>query len=174
MVEFKVLNSSHEDLEDFSLPFAKLLFDAVASGASMGYLADVTLSQLDSYWAKVLADISRDKGRVIYALEENQIVGVVVLAFESNPNAQHRAEVKKFIVRSESQGKGIGRKLLSILEMEAKMAGKSLLILDTETDSVADSLYQRLEWVKLGTMPQHSAAPSGELKPTTFYYKLLS
>ena len=58
--------------------------------------------------------------------------------------------------------------------MEAKMAGKSLLILDTETDSVADSLYQRLEWVKLGTMPQHSAAPSGELKPTTFYYKLLS
>ncbi|MEI8222395.1 MAG: GNAT family N-acetyltransferase [Actinomycetes bacterium] len=173
MIDFHVLNSSHEELEDFSLPFAKLLYEAVQSGASMGYLLETPLSELEAFWSSILSDVSHGNAKIVYAQEERVPIGVVVLAFEKNPNAKHRAEVKKLIVAREKQGLGVGKKLLSLLEMEARMSEKSLLILDTETDSVADSLYQSLQWTRLGEMPSHSASPNGELRPTTFYFKEL-
>jgi GNAT superfamily N-acetyltransferase len=174
MIDFKVLNSSAEDLEDFSLPLAQLLFEAVQEGASMGYLLADTVSLMESFWLGILNSVRNGRAKIIYAEEERSLVGVVVLFFESNPNASHRAEVKKLIVKSEKRGQGIAKKLLSLLEMEARMSGKNLLILDTETDSDADFLYQNLEWHQLGTMPRHSALPNGELRATTFYYKELS
>jgi len=173
MIEFKILNSSHEDLEDFSLPFAKLLHGAVQSGASMGYLLEAPISHLEQFWSKILKDVEHGNSKIVCAIEELEPVGVVVLAFESNPNAPHRAEVKKLIVREDKQGQGIAKKMLELLEMEARMSRRTLLILDTETDSSADYLYQKLGWVMLGTMPNHSASPNGELRPTTFYYKEL-
>ncbi len=174
MIECKVLNSSIEELEDFSLPFAQLLFEAVQEGASMGYLLETPMSQLESFWSKVLSHVAQGSAKIIYALEGREIVGVVVLQNESNPNALHRAKVKKLIVRSDMRGMGIAKKLLAIAEMEARMSGRTLLILDTETQSGADYLYQSQGWIPMGTMPGHSALPNGELRPTTFYYKDLA
>ena len=173
MADFKVLNSSTEDLEDFSLPLAELLMGAVQDGASMGYLLNDSLTLMENFWSGILASVRNGRGKIIYAEEERALIGVVVLSFESNPNAVHRAEVRKLIVKSEKRGQGIAKKLLGLLEMEARMSAKSLLVLDTETDSDADYLYQNLGWTQMGTMPRHSASPNGELKDTTFYYKEL-
>jgi GNAT superfamily N-acetyltransferase len=173
MIEYKVLNSSSEELEDFSFPFAKLLFDAVQEGASMGYLLSTPISAMEEFWSSILRNVSQGSAVVLYAIDDREIVAVVVLQKESNPNAAHRAEVKKLIVRSDKRGQGIARKLLTLIEMEARIAGRSLLILDTETDSDAQYLYEKLGWVRLGVMPNHSALPNGELRPTTYFYKEL-
>lgn len=173
MIDFKVLNDSSEDVEDFSLPFSKLLYDVTQQGASMGYLLETPLALLESFWSGVLSNVSRGSAIVIYAEAEREVVGVVVLQKETNPNASHRAEVKKLIVRNDMRGQGIAKKLLALVEMEARMARRSLLILDTETGSNAQFLYQKLGWIELGTMPNHSALPNGELRPTTYFYKEL-
>ena len=57
--------------------------------------------------------------------------------------------------------------------MEARIGGRTLLLLDTETDSDAEFLYEKMGWTRLGVMPNHSALPSGELRPTTYFYKEL-
>ena len=173
MLEFKVLNSSTEDLEDFSLPLANLLMGAVQGGASMGYLASDPISLMENFWLGILENVRSGKAKIVCAEEDRILVGVVVLSFESNPNAKHRAEVRKLIVDAQKRGQGIAKKLLGLLEMEARMSGKSLLVLDTETHSEADFLYQNLGWTQLGIMPRHAASPNGELKDTTYYYKEL-
>ena len=173
MIEFKILNSSSEDVEDFSFAFSRLLYEATQQGASMGYLLETPISQLENYWAGVLSNVARGSALVVYAEDDSEIIGVVVLQNENNPNARHRAEVKKLIVRSDKRGQGIAKKLLALVEMEARIGGRTLLLLDTETDSDAEFLYEKMGWTRLGVMPNHSALPSGELRPTTYFYKEL-
>ena len=171
MLEFKVLNSSHEELEDFSFPFAKLLHEATQLGASMGFLETTPESVLLSYWENLLREVRCGTAKIIYALSDSRIVGVIAVALEQNPNARHRAELKKLIVAESARGQGIATKLLDLAEMEARLSGRTLLVLDTETDSGADSLYRKLGWVEVGQIPNHSALPNGELRPTTLFYK---
>ena len=109
MIEFKILNSSSEDVEDFSFAFSRLLHEATQQGASMGYLLETPISQLENYWAGVLSNVARGSALVVYAEADSEIIGVVVLHNENNPNARHRAEVKKLIVRSDKRGQGIAR-----------------------------------------------------------------
>lgn len=170
-IEYKVLNTSLEDGEDFSSALARLLYEAVQDGASMGYLLETPVGHLQTFWNDVLAKISKGSGKLVFAIDDRVLVGAVFLSFEENPNASHRAEVKKLLVAKSHRGKGIAKKLLAIVEMEARMSKRTLLILDTETDSPADYLYQTLGWTLLGTMPGHSALPNGELRPTSYYFK---
>jgi len=173
MLDFKVLNSSHEELEDFSLPFAKLLYEATQLGASMGFLQGTPEGAFVNYWERLLQDVGRGTAKIIYAEVESRIVGVVALALEQNPNGVHRGELKKLIVAGSMRGQGVATKLLALAEMEARISNRTLLVLDTESGSPAESLYRRLGWVEVGQIPNHSALPNGELRPTTYFYKEL-
>lgn len=51
---------------------------------------------------------------------------------------------------------------------------KSLLVLDTVTDSDAARLYARLGWTRVGDIPGYACLPSGELSGTTIFYRTLS
>ena len=172
-MDIHVLNSSTEELEEFSFPFAQLLSDAVEQGASVGYLAGTSIETYEEFWEQELREVHYGRAKILYATKENEIVGVVELAFAPKQTAQHRAEVRKLLVRSDMQGQGIASKLMHYLELEARMSGKSLLVLDTEADSDADYLYPKLGWSVTGTVPDYAASPDGELSDCTFYYKQL-
>ncbi len=90
------------------------------------------------------------------------------------PNARHRAEVAKLMVRPSARGQGLGRALLAAVEAYAATEGITLLILDTETGSLAEQVYCGAGWTKVGSVPGYAADPAGSLKPTTFYYKELA
>ena len=87
------------------------------------------------------------------------------------PNARHRAEVAKLMVRPSTRGQGLGRSLLAAAEGAAAEAGVTLLVLDTETGSPAERLYRAAGWTECGSIPDYAGDPAGDLKPTTFYYK---
>ncbi len=166
-----VLGKDSEDSELFIHPFALLLKDGVESGASLGYLAHVSVDSCEEYWESALKDVSHGKGKIIYCEIDGSIVGVVFLAFAEKETAQHRAEVRKLLVRTDMRGRGIGKKLMEILELEARISGKSLLYLDTESGSPADYLYPLLGWNELGIIPKYAASPNGRLADCTFYWK---
>ena len=172
-MEYLVLNSASEDIEDFITPLVDLLQNGIDDGASMGYLESTPRAVLESFWASELAVVRAGKGKLLYARQNRKIVGTVLLAFESMPNGAHRAQVRKLIVHTESRGQGIAKQLLNLLEMEARISGKRLLILDTETESGAEYLYQKLGWEKIGVIPLHSSAPNGVLASTTLFFKQL-
>lgn len=150
-----------------------LLEDAVDGGASVGFLAPLAPSVATRYWRDTLASAGPSLC-VWVAQEHGRVVGAVQLALADRENGRHRAEVQKLLVLASSRRKGIAQQLMAALESHARRAGRTLLILDTQQGSAAESLYQRLGWSKAGEIPDFAAAPDGTLKATALYFKQLS
>ncbi|MGW0600452.1 N-acetyltransferase family protein [Streptomyces sp. NPDC002776] len=146
---------------------ARLLVDAVAGGASVGFLAPLDPAVAEEWW-KARAD---GPFAVWAAVDGGRIVGTVSLAFPDKPNSRHRAELVKLMVHRDARGLGLGRTLLATAEQAAAAAGITLLHLDTETGSPAEHLYRSAGWTRAGVIPDYAADPGGALRPTTLYYK---
>jgi GNAT superfamily N-acetyltransferase len=100
-------------------------------------------------------------------------VGVVQLHPAKLPNGAHRADVAKLLVRRSARGRGVATALMQHLEREALAQGRWLLLLDTETGSAAQALYERSGWRVVGVVQDHAVQPGGQLAPTTFLVKRL-
>lgn len=102
-----------------------------------------------------------------------RVIGTVQLRSETSPNGTHRAEVAKLLVHRDARGRGVARLLLTAAEECARDAGRTLLLLDTQTGSAAEHLYRSAGWTQVGTVPDYAADPAGVLRPTTFFRKTL-
>lgn len=150
---------------------ADLLTDTVAGGASIGFLAPLDRAEAVDWWRERAAAVSRGGLAVWVARAGGRVIGTVSLAFPDKPNSRHRAELVKLMVHRDGRGQGLGRGLLTTAEQAAVAAGITLLHLDTETDSPAETLYRSAGWIRLGAIPDYAAAPTGTLRPTTIFYK---
>jgi len=150
---------------------ADLLVDAVAHGASVNFLAGFQHHEAEAFWRGQVPGIA-DGGRVLLVAEEaGRIVGTVVITFAPQPNAPHRAEIGKMLVHSSLRRRGLGARLLGAAEERARAAGRTLLLLDTETDSAGDALYRRCGWTCFGAVPGHSYRTDGRLASASYFYK---
>jgi GNAT superfamily N-acetyltransferase len=152
---------------------ADLLVDTVESGASIGFLAPLDRAAALGWWRERAAGVAAGRFAVWAALDGDRIVGTVSLAFPDKPNSRHRAELVKLMVHRDARGRGLGRRLLATAEQAAAAAGITLLHLDTETDSLAERLYDAAGWTRIGAIPDYAAAPDGALRPTSIYFKKL-
>lgn len=150
---------------------AELLVDTVDDGASIGFLAPLDRAAAAAWWEERVDAVSAGRLAVWVARAADRVLGTVSLAFPDKPNSRHRAELVKLMVHRDARGQGLGRGLLSTAEHAAATAGITLLHLDTETDSPAESLYRSAGWTRLGAIPDYAATPSGVLRPTTIFYK---
>jgi GNAT superfamily N-acetyltransferase len=82
--------------------------------------------------------------------------------------------VQKLFVMSSHRGQGISSRLLEELERYARSAGRTLLVLDTEQDSLAETVYRRFGWQRAGAIPGFALTPQGKLHATVYYYKSLA
>ncbi|MFI1164342.1 GNAT family N-acetyltransferase [Streptomyces sp. NPDC020801] len=159
-------------LEEGVEELAGLLADAVAGGASVGFLAPLPHAQAVAWWRERATGVAAGRLAVWAAHDrDGRAVGTVSLAFPDRPNSRHRAELVKLMVRGDARGQGLGRRLLITAEEAAAASGIALLHLDTETDSPAERLYGSAGWTRLGAIPGYAADPGGTLRPTTIYYK---
>ena len=150
---------------------APVLIDTVASGASVGWIEPPTPDEAILWWSALFADpdaqtwVARDGGRAL---------GTITLVRAAKRNGPHRAEVIKLMVHRDARGRGIAPALMAALEAHAAANGLTLLVLDTETGSLAESLYARWGWQTVGGIPDYAVAPSGVLGGTTIMYKRLT
>jgi GNAT superfamily N-acetyltransferase len=150
---------------------AGLLLDAVADGASVGFLVDLTRDGAEEWWRTALRD---PRSTTWVACDpDGEVVGCVRLTAAAYPNGRHRAEVSKLLVRHDARGRGVAGALMQALEQHAWSDGRTVLVLDTRTGSLAESLYPRWGWERVGTAPDWAADPDGTLAPTTFFVKRL-
>ncbi|MEV4702709.1 GNAT family N-acetyltransferase [Actinoplanes sp. NPDC049316] len=152
---------------------AGLLVDAVAGGASVGFLAGFDHAAATTWWRERAAAVAGGSLVVWVHRDPHGITGTISLAYAEKPNARHRAEIVKLAVHRAERGRGLGRKLLATAQEQAAASGITLLLLDTETDSPADRLYRTAGWQRYGVVPGYAAGPEGELKACSFYYKTL-
>jgi GNAT superfamily N-acetyltransferase len=153
-----------------SLPqFVTLLQDAVNGGASVGFLPPLNSNAAEAYWRGVAAD-----GAILLAaIEAGEIVGTVQLALAEKANARHRAEVQKLMVLTEFRGRGVASGLMERVEEIAIAEGRTLLVLDTQQGSVAESLYRKLGYIEAGAIPDFARSADGYLCATVILYKSL-
>lgn len=152
---------------------ADLLVDAVADGASVGFLDGFDRAAATAWWLSRAGAVANGSFAVWVATGPAGVTGTVSVAYAEKPNARHRAEVVKLAVRRDARRGGLGRRLLMTAEHAAAAAGISLLLLDTETACAAERLYESAGWHRYGIVPDYAANPAGELKDCSFFYKKL-
>jgi ribosomal protein S18 acetylase RimI-like enzyme len=152
---------------------ADLLVDAVAGGASIGFLTGLDHTAAAAWWNDHAAAITDGTLAVWIARQPDRIAGTISLAYPQKPNARHRADVVKLAVHRDHRGRGLGRQLLAAAEHAAADTGITLLMLDTETGSAAEHLYRSAGWQRHGIVPGYAADPSGRLRDCSFYHKNL-
>ncbi|MFF3749265.1 GNAT family N-acetyltransferase [Streptomyces sp. NPDC002018] len=167
----EVVRLSAAELLDTADALADLMLDTVAGGASIGFLHPLDRATAARWWRDRAPAVREGRLSVRVVRDGARVVGTVTVAFAEKPNARHRAEIVKLMVRRDARGGGLGRALLTAAEEAAAGAGVTLLLLDTETGSPAETLYRSAGWTVIGVVPGHAADPGGTLRATTFFYK---
>ena len=150
----------------------ELLRDAVADGASVGYLAPLPDVDGRAFWRAVKGALA--DGRVLLAAYiADRLVGAVQLDPVAKPNGRHRAEVQKLLVLREFRGRGIAKALMAAVERKAAELDRWLLVLDTVPGQPAEKLYERLGYRRAGVVPDYAEKSGGGFEPTVIFYKKL-
>lgn len=152
---------------------AALLHDCIAAGASIGWVHPPSIDAARAYWQRI-ADSEARGERCWWVIEDaGRLVGSAQLVTEGPENGRWRAEVCKVMVHPGARRRGFGRRLMQAAEAEARRLGKRLILLDTNTDSPAQRLYEGLGWQVCGVMPDYAEQADGSLGATTWMFKQL-
>ena len=161
------------DLVTYTPGLAALLVDAVEDGASVGFLAPLAIDGAAEWWAGQAGSIRGNRTILWATADASGVTGTVQLHLAPLPNSRNRASIAKLLVHRRARNNGVARRLLSAAEQFATESGITLLTLDTETGSPAETLYKKTGWTESGTIPAYAADPSGTLRSTTILYKEL-
>lgn len=150
-----------------------LLADCIVSGASVGFLTPINDQEVKSYWESVETELESGTRKLFLAYDNDNVIGAVQLSLCAKANGAHRGEVEKLMVDTRARGKGVSKKLMSLMESAASEMGLSLLVLDTRLGEVASSLYRSIGYTEAGQIPQFARSSTGELEATVYFFKLL-
>jgi ribosomal protein S18 acetylase RimI-like enzyme len=151
---------------------AELLTDVVASGGSISFMHPVTPETGRAYWQSIAAQIASGERVIVVARNAaGQIIGSAQAILAQPENQPHRADIAKVMVHSTARKRGVGDALMRAVEAHARDAGKTVLVLDTETGEAGSRLYTRLGWQVAGHIPDYALKPHGGLCSTTYFYK---
>lgn len=153
---------------------AAMMVEAVAGGASIGFMAGFDQAQALAWWQGRLAAAAAGEWLILVALDDDGVAGTVSLVPATMPNQAHRADVAKMMVAARAQRQGLGAALLAAVEALALRQGRTTLVLDTISGSTAARLYERCRWEKVGDIPAYALMPDGAMAPTTYYTKRLA
>jgi ribosomal protein S18 acetylase RimI-like enzyme len=127
-----------------------------------------------SFWHAMAVAVANGERILLVARTGNQIVGTVQVIVAMPDNQPHRGDIAKLQVHSSARKHGLGEQLMRAAEDHARAAGKTMLVLDTVTDSAAARLYARLGWIKVGDIPDYALFPDGAYCSTTYFYKKIA
>ncbi len=152
---------------------SEILRDAVANGASVGFMDFSTSADFERFWQGIAEQVRAGDVVLFAARGPEGIVGTAQLHPVGKPNQPHRAEIAKVLVHSTARRRGIGEALMRAAEAAALAMGRDLLVLDTDEAGAARRLYNRLGWTEVGTIPRYALMPDGRDCGSTFFYKSL-
>lgn len=150
-----------------------VLMDCVSGGASVGFMQPLPRERAERFWRKVAAGVAAGERAILVTEDEQGICGTVQLVLDMPDNQPHRADVCKMLVHRRARRRGVGAALMREVERMAQAERRTLLVLDTVTDSDAYGMYAKLGWKRVGDIPTYALMPDGEPCSTTYFYKTL-
>lgn len=170
-MSFRIRRLSADETLRAAPALGAVLKDCVDGGASVSFMAGLTLDEATAFWARAAAAQASD-GRAVLAAEDDEgLFGVVQVIAAGTPNQPHRGDVAKMLVHRRGRRRGVAQALLAAAEDAGRDLGLTLLVLDTVTGGEAERLYARLGWERVGVIPNYALTPDGELCSTTYFYK---
>lgn len=153
---------------------SEILIDAVDSGAGVHFVAPLAPRDAVSFWRRVAQAVARAERVLVGGFDGGELVGTAQLLLDMPPNQPHRAEVGKVLVHRRARRRGVARRLMAALEVEARALGRTLLTLDTVAGSAAEHLYRAAGWIHVGNIPRFAIGGDGvSLVATSILYKEL-
>ncbi|KAJ7153058.1 acetyltransferase [Mycena crocata] len=131
------------------------------------------------WWKERVVDAAKGSRIIFMSFAEDEegrqaLAGYVILFRPLTETGPFRGSVEKLLVSPKFRRRGIARQLMEKLEEEAKLRGQTLLALDTETGSPAETVYSKLGYIQLGIIPKYGVSPvDGNLIAGTFFWKQL-
>ena len=169
MIEIRQLTA--DEARPVVAQLAELLLDCVKGGASVSFMADLSQSDAQSFFESVLDAVQKGDRILLAAFVGSKLAGTVQRLLRMPPNQPHRADIAKLLVLRSARNQGIGRLLMERAQSASRLAGKTLLVLDTATGQAAESLYLRLGWKQAGVIPNYALFPDGTSCDTTIFWK---
>lgn len=162
------------DNSDDIAALCEVLIDCVEGGASVSFMQPLSPAKAEAFWRGVANALALGERALLVARDTaGQIVGTVQVVLGQPENQSHRGDISKLLVHRHARCHGLGAALMLAAEQSAKLAGKSVLVLDTATGGGAEALYQRMGWQRCGSIPDYALWPNGGLCATSIYYKSL-
>jgi ribosomal protein S18 acetylase RimI-like enzyme len=154
---------------------ADVLVDCVEGGASVGFMLPFDRARAELFWVTALDSGARGERIVLVAEhpETAAVIGTVQVILSAPENQPHRGEISKMLVHRDARRRGVAEALMRAAEAAAREAGKTLLVLDTASDS-AERLYERLGWQRVGVIPNYALWPDGGFVDTVIFCKNLT
>lgn len=151
---------------------SQTLIEAVASGGSISFMHPVSQEKANAFWTKIAEGVERGE-RILLVARDKQgvVVGTVQSVIDLPENQPHRADIAKMMVHPRARRQGIAEALMREIEHLTFAAGKTLMVLDTETGAAASNLYTKLGWEVSGHIPDFALKPHGGFCSTTIMYK---
>lgn len=175
--EFTITHlTNSEDVLRNELYLVTLLQDCVNEGSSIGFVAPLSESGAKSYWTQVSGVVRQESLHLFILTRPSSeinppILGMIQLSLIPEVTHFHRGEVIKLMVSPSARGPGIARQLMIHIEDFAKGIGRSMLTLDTATESAAREMYLRLGWEEWGTCKGYASWADGSRYDATFFRK---
>lgn len=148
-----------------------VLLDCVEGGASVGFMHPLTRERAETFWRRVARAVADGRRAILVAEDAEGVCGTVQLVLDLAENQPHRADLVKMLVHRRARRRGLGEALMRAADDTARECGRTLLVLDAVTDGDAARLYERLGWVRVGSIPGYALFPRGGLCSTTVYYR---
>jgi GNAT superfamily N-acetyltransferase len=151
---------------------SETLMEAVASGGSISFMHPVSEEKARNFWVKIGESVERRERILLVARDEQgAVIGTVQSVVDLPENQPHRADIAKMMVHPRARRQGVAEALMREIEQLTFAAGKTLMVLDTETDAAASHLYRKLGWHVAGHIPDFALKPHGGFCSTTYMYK---
>jgi GNAT superfamily N-acetyltransferase len=152
---------------------ADVLVDCVEGGASVSFMPPLTRERAARFWHRVGSGVAAGERALLVAEDAEGICGTVQLVLDLPENQPHRADLAKMLVHRRARRQGLAAALLRAAESRALDCGRTLLVLDAVTGGVAERLYERLGWSRVGVVPRYALMPDGRYCSTTYFYREL-
>ena len=136
-------------------------------------MASLTKAEAESFFEGVVEGVERGDRILLAAFLDSKLVGTVQIVFPWPPNQPHRADIAKLLVARPARKQGVAQRLMEHAEEASRLAGKTLLVLDTVTGDNAERLYTRMGWTRVGVIPNYALFPDGRWCDTTIFWKQL-
>src|SRR5687767_75349 len=100
---------------------AEVLVDCVEGGASVSFMAPMTVDKAGAFWRHVAAGVASGERALLVAQNgDGRVVGTVQLVLALPENQPHRADVAKLLVHRRGRRQGVAQRLMAALEAAAR------------------------------------------------------